>query len=129
MAKGKKTGGKNFEPGNKMGLGAVAHNPEIKKLRNLTHQEITEIGSLLFDSSQDELREIRDGNVALRSWFAAIILDGIKHSSMGTLNALLDRVVGKVPDNLNLSGIPPSTPVVLTAVEYAAFRAKFDSEY
>lgn len=92
--------------------GARSHNPELKRLRRLTKLELAEIGSALLKGNVREIEAIiEDSDLnpdskhsAIKVWIAGIALRGIRQNEMGTLDGILDRLVGKVPDEIELSG-------------------------
>lgn len=102
MAKGKKTGGAGFQPGNKYGRGAILHNKEVKMVRKLTREEIADIVTILLTKSHAEVQEmIKDPTLNI---FKSVILGQILAARKGNsscFNAVLDRLVGKVPVNLD----------------------------
>jgi hypothetical protein len=77
--------------------GAGAHNKEVKALRRLTHEAVAEVGSLILEGNKEELEKVvkNPDASALKVWMSGVALDGIKYRNVSTLNALLDRIVGK----------------------------------
>lgn len=115
MAKGKKTGGKDWVKGQVANpRGGGAHDPDKKIIRRLTQVQVAEVGSLILDGNLDELRRIigdpKEGvppaadASPLKIWFATVALKGISKGDMHSLSIFLDRVVGKVKDKIELSG-------------------------
>jgi hypothetical protein len=105
MAKGKKTGGKNFEPGNKMGKGASCHNPALKVVRRMTHDDVAEIGQLIVEGNLEKLQAVKDDKNAsvLKVWMCSVAIKAISRGDATALNALLDRIVGKVKDKVEVT--------------------------
>lgn len=101
MAKGKKTGGKSFEVGNKANpIGAAAHNPITKALRRLTQEDVADIGSLILSGNKDELQRIKDDPTSsfLRAWFCSVALKAFASGDATQVNVLLDRIIGKTKE-------------------------------
>jgi hypothetical protein len=107
MAKGKKTGGKNFAPGNKLGKGAGHHNADLKKIRKLTHEQVAEMGSVLLDGTDGALLAIQENpeSSTLKKWIASIITIGIERGDSRALDVLLDRLIGKVKEEIEVTGV------------------------
>ena len=107
MAKGKKTGGKNFQAG-KSGnpLGAAVHNPEVKAIRRLTQADVADIGSLILEGNVEKLKEVQmdPTTTVLRVWICSVAIKAINRGDAQALNALLDRIVGKAKDVLEFTG-------------------------
>lgn len=103
----KPRGGVRFQKG-KSGnpLGAAAHNKEHKALRRLATNEITELGTLLLDGNVTAIVEaVKDPeSSALKVWMGKIIAKGIEKGDPQSLSIILDRVVGKVKERVELSG-------------------------
>lgn len=117
MARGKKTGGKDFQPG-------VSGNPngrppltqEVRDFKNATKAEIIAEFKYLWSLTEEQLQEVcgvtvsygEDGREVetklpndtpvIRKAIAKSFLKAIKHGSLFDLNIILDRVIGKVKD-------------------------------
>lgn len=107
MAKGKKTGGKDFGNGNRANpIGAGAHNKDLKRVRRLTQQEVSELGTLILDHNLAELTAIAKDPYAcvLKVWFASIAVKAISRGDANALNAILDRIVGKPKEHIEVTG-------------------------
>lgn len=118
MANRKPPPGKKFVKGQIANpRGAGAHNKEIKAIRRLTYDQLGEIGSLLLEGNLKELKAVKADPKApaLKVWMAAVALDAITYKNMGTLSAMLDRIVGKPKEDNTLTvnspdGVTPFTP-------------------
>jgi hypothetical protein len=117
MARGKKTGGRDFQPG-------VSGNPkgkpplpqEIRDFRNAAKEDVIHEFKYLWSLTDYQLEEVAgikvsigsDGREteekvendtpALRKAFAKIILKAIKQGNMFEIDKILDRVIGKVKE-------------------------------
>lgn len=83
--------------------GAAAHNPEVKLIRKLTHADVAEIGALILTGDMPALLKIKDDpkTTPLKMWIAAVAIKGISRGDASALNALLDRIAGKVKDQVH----------------------------
>lgn len=107
MAKGKKTGGRDFKPGHSGNRrGAAAHNAEVKRIRRMTHEEVAEIGSLILDGNLEKLMEVKVDRQAsvLKIWMASVVVKSINKGDAHALDVLLNRITGKVKENIELTG-------------------------
>jgi hypothetical protein len=102
------SGLKPFKPGQSGNpLGAQLHNPELRKIRTLTREELAEVGGLVVSQDLVALKAIakaQTGYSAIQVWFAAIAVEAIEKKTTGLMNALLDRIVGKVAEKIELTG-------------------------
>ena len=121
-----------FKPGqsgNPNGRPPVAG--DVLKIRKVTNDEIKEVGSLLLESNEQGIVELanNDETPMLKKWITEVALKGKKNGDMGTLNALLDRIVGKVKDVVQVELPKPTVIERLdgTSVELGAVMEK-DSE-
>lgn len=87
-------------------LGAGAHNQELKKVKKLTQKEVAEVGQMILDGNVYQLRQLtNDPTVnALKATMAKIWLRAYDKGDVGSMEAILDRVVGKVAQKTELSG-------------------------
>lgn len=117
MAKGKKTGGRDFEPGESGNPSGRPNLPEeIKQGRKLNNLELEYIltkylrcsSAFLMEASRDVTLPALD-QIAIR-----IILKAIESGDHFRMNFILERLVGKAPDR-SLEG--EATSVLTTFVE------------
>jgi hypothetical protein len=81
-------------------LGGATHNKEARAIRKLTTEDLETVISLIQFGKLDDLKAIsqdKDANV-LKIWIASIAVKAISKGDHAALNALLDRVIGKVKD-------------------------------
>jgi hypothetical protein len=99
------------QSGNPDGRPAVPE--DIKRIRKLTNDEIKEVGSLLLNGKQSELQAMVDSDETpiLKKWMANVSIQGLKTGDMTRLDALLNRLVGKVKDEIDVNLIP--RPVII----------------
>lgn len=111
MAKGKKTGGRNFEPGDTR-AGRPALPEEVKRAANLTKAEcVAKLSEFLKLSTIEIEAVLRDrSRPAMDLWVARIVALGIKNGDHARLNFMFDRLIGKVTDKIEHS---QATPVMI----------------
>lgn len=109
MAKGKKTGGRNFTVGHPPMGGRPALSPEIIEARKLNRNEVELILSKIAQFSHGQLLDYLDqtlnkhsGNV-LEVLICRVLDRGIKKGDINAVNFLLDRLIGKIPPTLDVS--------------------------
>lgn len=97
--------------------GAGAHSAELKLIRKLTTVEIAEVGSFILDSDVLSLQSIaKDRSAsALKVMTASIVLKAIKNGDVHALDVLLNRIVGKVKDKVELSE-PANAPQIIITI-------------
>ena len=85
-------------------------------MRQLTSEEFREIANLIVKGEIAELKEIAkdDTQSALRVMIAAVAVKIIQKGDMGSLDILLNRLVGKVKDQIEHTGGDGGPVVVLT---------------
>jgi hypothetical protein len=112
-------------------LGAKLHDPEMRMLKNLTKDEMVEIGSLVLKGSVNQLRAIaKDPNcTALKCMIAAVAVRTISKGDPAALDVLLNRLIGKVKDEVNFTGSTTSVTTILDQKTYREQKKIFDSEY
>lgn len=107
MAKGKKTGGRNFEPGNKANpKGGGAISPITRAIRKITKEHLEDIADLILDSNLEGLKALAsDPNASvLKVWIAKAAAEGIRKGDIYSLESLLNRLLGKPKERVELSG-------------------------
>lgn len=84
--------------------GARLHNPEIRRLKNLTEEELLEVGTFIVKSEIGKLKElIKDPSTsALKAMVAGLAIKTITRGDSSAFDALMNRLLGKVKENLNL---------------------------
>lgn len=107
MAKGKKTGGRDFKPG-------VSGNPaggpkipeEVKVLRKLTIPRLEEIADLILDGNRVQLTQIVGSSTepAIRVAYAKAALNAMNKGDLTGIETILNRLVGKPKDKVEVTG-------------------------
>lgn len=106
MAKGKKTGGRDWKPGesgNPDGLKPMS--TEARIFKRMTQAQVAELGTEILSGNVDALRKVvkNPTSTPLQVWFATSVLKGIAKGDVFALDKFLERVVGKVKDKIDLS--------------------------
>jgi len=85
--------------------GGRKHNPELKKLKNLTEAEIVEVGSLVVKGSITDLKKLSQNPdcSALTAMMASVAAKAINKGDGAALDILLNRIVGKVKERVEQS--------------------------
>ncbi len=87
--------------------GARKHDPIMKQLKNLTEEEMMEIGSLVVKGSINELKAIsKDPNAsALKCMIASVAIKTVAKGDAHALEILLCRLIGKVKDKVEINSM------------------------
>ena len=130
IAKGRKTGGRNFEKGgvsNPKGGGALS--PRVRAIRKITLEHIEEVADVILDSNLEKLKEMAshpDASV-LKVWLAKSAAEGIRKGDLQSLTTILDRVMGKPKERHEVSGVdgaPIEVDTKVTVVPLAERMAR-----
>ena len=106
MAKGKKTGGRDIKKGDVLNpRGAASHNPDLKAVRRMTHDDVSEVGQLIVEGNIEKLKSAKDdpSSSVLKVWFCSVAIKAIDRGDAGALSVLLDRIVGKVKEKVEVT--------------------------
>ena len=100
MAKGKKTGGRDFPKGHKFGKGRPKIPEEVKKARELNKAQASLILNKYFWQSEAELKKVmNDPKVSIgEKGIVAILMKAKKDGDQHKMEWLFQRLIGKVPD-------------------------------
>ena len=100
-----KHGGRDFGPGNNANPNGRPKTPEdIKKIRKLTSKEVTRMGHILMSTPNDLKDILSDENATVLShWIAKICVMGLKQGTPRELNELLNRLIGKVSERVEVT--------------------------
>lgn len=106
MARAKPPEKYQFKPG-KSGNpeGARKHNPITRALKNLTIETYREVIEAVCSGNLDALKDmIRDPKTsALQVGVATAFVKAIKSGDYGVIERIAERIVGKIPDELNVN--------------------------
>ena len=118
MAIGKKSGGRPFQPGNKANpIGARAHSAATKALRQATVANLEEVAEIILSSNVAGLKDIAldPNSTVLKVWVAKAAARGISRGELGPLEMILNRVLGRPKESVNLNVTNHSRIVDLVA--------------
>lgn len=78
----------------------------MKKLKSLTEAELVEVGTVLLKGKLSELKALAKDphTTVIQAMVAGMALKAISRGDSPAFNAIMDRLLGKVKENLNLSG-------------------------
>lgn len=106
MAYGRKTGGKNFEPGNKLGKGRPRLDDQFKEIKNLDKdifkKTIAKYLSVDVEELESSLRSIKEKKVKVfDAYIITLIAKGMQTQDVSIMEWLATRSVGKVKDEVD----------------------------
>lgn len=111
MARGRKTGGRDFKPGQSGNPnGKPKMSPEFKALKCLTASEYNKLVSSAFTLKDNEIQSLLDDpNISsLHKAFAHAVLIGRMTGDLNRLNYITDRVFGKVKEKIEVKQVKPT---------------------
>lgn len=105
MARGKKTGGRDWVPGQPGGPGRPAVTPQLKQLKKLNAEKLAEILNRLAHATVDELKAISQDPMTsiFELTICAILKNAVQKGDQQRVNFLLDRLVGKPKEQVEHS--------------------------
>lgn len=127
MAKGKKTGGRNFKPGNKGGPGRAPRTKAEKKLARMTKTQFENICFKLIRMTSSELEKhnIDRHTKVLEKMCGRIIERAYKSGDHIRLDFFLNRLFGKVKETIQIDRDPiRDMSDEELAIEYKRLRKK-----
>lgn len=107
MAKGKKTGGRDFLPGQSGNPNGQPKVPqEIKDARQLTKLELERLLNKYMVMTKDEVQEAlkNPATPALELMIGSIVAKAVSGGDDKRLNFLLERMIGKVKEKVEHTG-------------------------
>lgn len=96
-------------------LGGKLHDPEIKILKRLSKEELKEVGNLVLQNDMKALQAIGkpdSGASVLKMMVAAVAVRVVQKGDMQALDILLNRLIGKVKDEVEHTG-PNGAPAMV----------------
>lgn len=87
-------------------LGGKLHNPEIKLIKKLSEKELIEVATFVLQSKVGEIKaRMKDPNTSvLQGMVLGLAAKIMTKGDASAFNALMDRMLGKVKDNVNFTG-------------------------
>jgi hypothetical protein len=109
MSKGRKTGGKDFQPGAPPGPGRPPTPEPLKQARRLTKTEFELVVNKYLWCSLEELERLRTDKSlpVMEAWMISIIAKGVATGDWSGNEWLAQRLVGKVKDQLEVTTPKP----------------------
>lgn len=106
MARGKKTGGNNFKPGNQLGGGRPKIPEDLKHVSNMEKdvykKTISKFLNMDIEDLQAFLQEIKSRKVKVfDAYIASMIAKGMQNQDISIMEWLATRSVGKVKDEVD----------------------------
>jgi hypothetical protein len=97
-------------------LGGKMHDPALKAIKNLTKAELVTIGNLIIKRDIKALKEVIDSKDAtvLQVMLASVAEKIIRQGDMHALDILLNRLVGKVKDEIMHQGEINTPQIIVT---------------
>jgi hypothetical protein len=85
-------------------LGGRAHDPHLKVLRSFTNEYMKEILELAVMNNIEGLKAIitNQDSPAIQVGIARALVEAIRHGDWTTLEKIVERLIGKVPDRLQV---------------------------
>lgn len=107
MARGKKTGGKDFVHGDPR-AGRPKKDPTLAKAAKLTRTEAEQLLTKFMQMDIEELESVlRDKKKkCVEHMIGRIVLMGIKNGDHARLDFMLNRLIGKVKENVEHTVVP-----------------------
>jgi len=97
-------------------LGAKTHDPDLKAVKNLTKKELVEIGNLIIKNDVATLRALAETETisTLKRMIVSVALRVIQNGDMAAFDVLLNRLVGKVKDEIHHQGDINAPQIIVT---------------
>lgn len=97
-----------YKPGNKFGKGRVPLTPEVREARKFNKNEFELSVNRLFFMPVEDLKDMLSKESlkttsVMDALIARIAIKGIEKGTTDELNYFMERLVGKVADNLNVN--------------------------
>lgn len=85
--------------------GGRTHNPALKAFRNFTQDAFREVLEIVMRAPGHELQALIDdpNTPSLHMLIAVSFQDAIKNKSFGLVERIADRIIGKLPENHNIT--------------------------
>lgn len=96
-----------FKPGQSGNPGGSSLvDSDMKKFKNLTKKELVDVGNLVIKGDLEALKAIakRPGATVLQVMLSAVCVKVVQKGDMHSLDILLNRLVGKVKDDIVVTG-------------------------
>jgi hypothetical protein len=120
----KPRGGVRFKPGNNANpLGGNAHNPVKRQLKKITTETLAQVFNEMLAVEPSKIHEVVNNEpTVLKNYIASCIQKGMAKGDIGPLMTLLERMVGKVKENVQIESKSISVQMTPEQVEEAMRR-------
>ncbi len=110
--------------------GGKKHDPALKRLKNLTKTELIDIGNLVIKGNIVELKAIAKNPDAtvIQTMLASVAVKIIEKGDMSALDVLLNRLVGKVKEEIHASIDQANPPQIIVTLPSNGREAKIDDK-
>jgi hypothetical protein len=97
-------------------LGGKLHNPAIRALKNLTIATYREVIELALTSNIEALKRVAENpnTPAVQVGVATALIKAIAKGDWNIVNAIAERIVGKIPDKVEVTNKVESNVVIET---------------
>lgn len=108
--------------------GARLHNPAIKALTKLTIESYREVIELVMTGNLTDLKEMAEHpkTSALQVGIATSFLKAIKDGDYGVIERIAERIIGKIPDELNVNSKNINANLN-TSIDKAKLKAAYEA--
>ena len=98
--------GKPFKKGNKLAKGRPPLTEEEKVIRKLTKAEFVELASIILKGDKSALEKMAKdpGTPIIKAMAGSVAAQIIKKGDMDALDKFLNRIIGKVKEEVEVSG-------------------------
>lgn len=109
MARGKKTGGKDFAPGNSHGKGRPKVPEDVKEARKLNQVEFERVANKYLYLTRDELKAslAAPATTVVELLVGSIIGQAVQKGDHTRMEFLLNRLIGRVVDRIEVKPVEP----------------------
>lgn len=112
-------------------LGGKIHNKELKAIRRMTQEDVAEIGQLILEGNLEKLAAVKEDKAAsvLKVWFCSVAIKAISKGDAAALSVILDRIVGRVKEKLEVTGNEGGPVQVANVSQVRSILNKLEDEY
>lgn len=99
--------GRKIQPGQRLNpKGSSNKARSLAKLRRLTNEQVSEVGTLVLEGNRDALQAIgNDKNASvLKVWMASLVVSSMKKGDPAAFRAILDRICGRPRESITVGG-------------------------
>lgn len=107
---GKKSGGRDFKPGQSGNPGGTSKvDRDLMVIRKLSKEKFKDLANILISGTREDLERMlaSPGTTALTEMVIKVVLGIAERGDMTSLDRLLDRLIGKVKDEVDVNVVKP----------------------